>query len=94
MGERSLTVSEAGRRLRADLSAQTLTVTPENGKPETLALGSADNLAAEIANFLEAIETETEPLVTGRAGLEALKVADMIRAAVSAEQSRTGVMDG
>jgi len=93
-GERSLTVSEAGRRLRADLSAQTLTVTPDSGNPETLSFDSVDNLAAEVANFLEAIETETEPLVDGRAGLDALKVADMIRAAVVAEQSRTGVMDG
>jgi predicted dehydrogenase len=93
-GERSLTVNEAGRRLRADLTAQTLTVTPDSGKPETLSFGASDNLAAEIANFLEAIETETDPLVDGRAGLDALKVADMIRAAVAAEQSRTGVMDG
>jgi predicted dehydrogenase len=93
-GERTVTVSEAGRRLRADLSAQTLTVMPESGKPETLAFGPADNLAAEVANFLKSIQTDTQPLVDGRAGLDALKVADMIRAAVIAEQSRTGVMDG
>jgi predicted dehydrogenase len=92
-GERSLTVSETGRRLRADLSAQTLTVTPESGKPEPHTLAPADNLAAEIAAFLESAATGARPMVDGRAGLEALKVAEMIRAAVVAEQSRTGVMD-
>jgi predicted dehydrogenase len=92
--ERSLSVNEAGRKLRADLSAHTLTVTPQSGDPETHELGPADNLAAEIAAFLESVSTGARPLVDGRAGLEALKVAELIRAAVAAEQTRTGVMDG
>lgn len=91
--ERSLTVSEAGRRLRADLAAQTLTVMPESEQPETHALSPADNLAAEIAAFLDSAATGARPMVDGRAGLEALRVAEMIRTAVVAEQSRTGVMD-
>lgn len=93
-GERSLTVVETGRILRADLSSQTLVVTPNGQSPETQEFGAADNLAAEIAGFLECAATGAHPLVDGKAGLEALKVADMVRAAVAAEQSRTGVMDG
>jgi predicted dehydrogenase len=92
--ERSVTVNEAGRRLRADLSAHTLTITPEGGAPETHIFGPADNLAAEIASFLECVATGVRPLVDGKAGVDALKVAEMIRTAVIAEQSRTGVMDG
>lgn len=93
-GERSLTVSETGRELRADLAGQTLTVMPETGDPETREFGSSDNLAAEVAAFLDSVSTGSRPLVDGRAGLEALRVAEMIRAAVAAEQTRTGVMDG
>ena len=91
--ERTVTVNEAGRRLRADLSAHTLTITPTDGTPETYTFGPADNLAAEIASFLNCVATGAKPLVDGRAGLEALEVAQMIRTAVIAEQSRTGVMD-
>lgn len=93
-GERSLTVTETGRRLRADLATQTLTVTPDGADPDTHEFGPADNLAAEIAGFFESVSTGARPLVDGRAGLEALKVADLIRAAIAAEQTITGVMDG
>ncbi len=93
-GERTLTVSETGRRLVADLSRQTLTVSPDSGPSEDQDFGAADNLAAEISAFLDSIASGAEPVVDGRAGLEALKVAEMIRSAVAAERTRTGVMDG
>lgn len=93
-GERSVTAQETGRKLRADLIARTLTVTPEGEDPENHEFPPADNLGAEIAGFLESVSTGAKPLVDGRAGLEALKLADMIRAAIAAEQTRTGVMDG
>lgn len=92
--ERTLTVVETGCRLEADLSRQTLTVTPQSGNPRTHELGPADNLAAEIAAFLHAAATGNRPMVDGRAGLEALRIAEIIRAAVAAERTRTGVMDG
>lgn len=92
--ERSLTVVETGRRLKADLSRQTLTVTPGSADPRIREFGTADNLAAEIAAFLHSVATDSSPMVDGRAGLEALRVAEMIRAAVTAERTRTGVMDG
>jgi predicted dehydrogenase len=92
--ERSLTVVETGRRLKADLSRQTLTVMPGSAHPRTHEFGAADNLAAEIAAFLHSVATGSQPMVDGRAGLESLRVAEMIRAAVLAERARTGVMDG
>lgn len=92
--ERSLTVTETGRTLKADLSQQTLTVTPVSGEAETREFGAADNLAAEIAAFLRSVETGSQPMVDGRAGLDALMVAERIRAAVAAERMHTGVMDG
>lgn len=93
-GERTLTVTEAGRRLVADLGRQTLIVTPESGSATVHEFGAADNLAVEISAFLHSIAVGSDPLVDGRAGLEALKVAEMIRSAVAAERTRTGVMDG
>lgn len=93
-GERSLTVHETGRRLRADLTEQTLLVEPEAGEAKTHAFEAVDNLAAEIAAFLHSISTETKPIVDGEAGRDALKVAEMVRSAVAAERTRTGVMDG
>ena len=80
--------------IRASGSRSAPTITPQGGSPETHTFGPADNLAAEIASFLDCVATGAKPLVDGKAGLEALKVAEMIRTAVIAEQSRTGVMDG
>ena len=92
--ERSVSVTEEGRELRADLTGLTLTITDGPGTPEVRTLDRADNLAAEIADFIDAIRSGRPPIVDGKAGLEALKVADRIRAAIAAEQTRTGVMDG
>jgi predicted dehydrogenase len=69
-------------------------VTPSAGEPGTREFGEADNLAAEIAAFLHSVATGSQPMVDGRAGIDALKVAEMIRAAIAAERTRTGVMDG
>lgn len=91
--ERTVTVNETGRKLRADLAAHTLTITPEGAAAETLTFPKPDNLAAEIASFLDCVATGAKPLVDGKAGLEALTVAEMIRKAVAAEQTPTGVMD-
>lgn len=92
--ERSLIATETGLTVKADLSQQTLTVTPATGEGETRQFGAADNLAAEIAAFLRSVETGSQPMVDGQAGLDALMVAERIRAAVAAERMHTGVMDG
>ena len=84
--QRSISVTEEGRRLTADLSAQTLSIiTGIDGaaSTDTLNLAAADNLAAEVNAFLDSVLTGAPPPVDGVAGLAAIKVADMILAAIS-----------
>jgi predicted dehydrogenase len=77
----------SGCRLTADFAAPGLSVTSHaEGGPienETIPLASADNLAAEIKAFLGSIETGATATVDGRAGLDAVQVADMILAAIA-----------
>jgi predicted dehydrogenase len=85
--ERSITVTEAGRRLVANLAAPELTIlTGSEGAidAERIALPPHDNLAAEVDAFLTSVAAGTPPPVDGRAGLDALKLADMILAAIAA----------
>jgi predicted dehydrogenase len=85
-GARMLTVTEAGRQLTSDLAAQTLAVTTGvqgSAQTDRITFDPADNLAAEIDAFLASVSTGTSPRVDGKAGLDAMKVADMILAAIS-----------
>lgn len=95
---RTISATQAGRQLTADLSAQTLTTATSIGSGaqiETTALTPADNLAAEIDAFLQSIAIGTPPPVDGQAGLDALVVADMIlteiKAGAKAPQKNDGV---
>ncbi len=84
--QRAVSVTEEGRRLTADLSAQTLSImTGSDGaaSTETIKLANADNLAAEVNAFLQSVGSGEPPPVDGRAGLAAMKVADAILAAIS-----------
>ena len=86
VGERVVRVTEQGRALIADFGAPNLTIIDEadgSVRSDALALTRTDSLAAEIADFLESIATGKPPLVGGEAGLDAVKVADMIRAAIA-----------
>jgi predicted dehydrogenase len=84
---RTAEVIMSGCRLTADFAAPGLSVTSHaEGGPienETIPLASADNLAAEIKAFLGSIETGATATVDGRAGLDAVQVADMILAAIA-----------
>lgn len=86
--ERTLAVTEPGRRFAADLGAGSLTVVAADGsgvaKADTIVLPRSDNLAAEIDSFLDCVASGTPPLVDGRAGLDALDVAERILAAIAA----------
>jgi predicted dehydrogenase len=85
--ERSIAVTEAGRRLVANLAAPELTILAgsEGGiSAERIALPPHDNLAAEVDAFLASVAAGTPPPVDGRAGLDALKLADLILAAIAA----------
>ncbi|WP_421723567.1 Gfo/Idh/MocA family protein [Bauldia sp.] len=81
MPERRITVAEPGRQLTADLSAQTLTVSAgsdDGVRVESKSLDRADNLAAEIDAFVTSVTTGSPPVVDGKAGLEAIVVAEQI----------------
>jgi predicted dehydrogenase len=79
--ERIMTVTEDGRRLTADLGRAELAVaTPAAAgiAEERITLPRADNLAAEVDAFLASIATGAPPPVDGRAGLDALRLAEAI----------------
>ena len=80
--ERTIAVTEPGRRLMADLARTELTVISgtEGGgiAEERIALEKGDNLAAEVDAFLASIASGASPVVDGRAGLDALKLAEAI----------------
>jgi predicted dehydrogenase len=85
--ERSIAVTEAGRRLVANLASPELTIlAAADGTVavERIALPPHDNLAAEVDAFLMSVAAGTPPPVDGRAGLDALKLADTILAAIAA----------
>ncbi len=83
--ERIMTVIEDGRRLTADLGRTELTiVTPAAAggvDEERITLPRADSLAAEVDAFLASVATGAPPPVDGRAGLDALRLAEAVLAA-------------
>jgi predicted dehydrogenase len=90
-GQRTLFVSEPGRHLAADLSVQSLVETTraaDGERAHTVQLDRADNLAVEIAHFIESVRTGRKPLVDGKAGLDALAIADEILVAIAAGHRR------
>jgi predicted dehydrogenase len=56
--------------------------------PEELVVAEADPLSRELADFLRAVRTRGEPLVTGEVGRDALALAERVIAA--AEEHRRG----
>jgi predicted dehydrogenase len=87
-GERKLHVSEDSRHFVADFLGPSLTRTGRDGEAsETVNLKAADNLAAEIESFIDCVATGRPPLVDGKAGLDALAVADRILADIAARRT-------
>jgi predicted dehydrogenase len=81
---RTLSVTEEGRRLVADLAATSLTIVTFGGGagPELVPVVARDDLGAEIDAFLSSAAGGPAPVVDGRAGLEALRVAETILDAI------------
>jgi len=79
--KRTLRVVDERGEYRADLGGPSLAFTAGR-QTETIAVEPADNLAAEIAAFLASVRDRTPPVVDGRAGRDAVAVAEMIIAAV------------
>jgi predicted dehydrogenase len=80
--ERTIAVTEPGRRLMADLAKPELTIVSAAAgggvAEERIALDRLDNLAAEVDAFLASVASGAPPQVDGRAGLDALKLAEAI----------------
>ncbi len=91
--ERKLRIFQANTYLSLDLQQKLMTrvrrpeVLPESGLPkvdvEEQSFGQGDALLAEVESFLDAIEQESEPVVTGEDGLYALqtaiRIAELVR---------------
>jgi predicted dehydrogenase len=85
---RMMSVVTPGRCLIADFAGPSLAIVARasatlDGAPggvasETIALPATDNLGDEIAAFLDSVRTGRRPLVDGTAGLDVMRVADMI----------------
>jgi predicted dehydrogenase len=56
--------------------------------PDELFVEAADPLSRELSDFLQAVRTRTEPLVTGEVGRDALALAERVLAA--ADENRRG----
>jgi predicted dehydrogenase len=79
--KRTLRVNADGGEYLADLGGPSLTFTAR-GRSETIPVVAGDNLGAEIAAFLASVKSGEPPLVDGRAGREAVALAEMIIASV------------
>ena len=94
--ERVIRVHEPDRAITADLANRTVSVSrlaPEKGAlknfvTETIEVTPRDALGAEIASFIDGVATRTCLGVDGRAGLDALVVADVIRSEIASSAFR------
>jgi predicted dehydrogenase len=85
-GQRTLTVTERDGQSFADFTTSSLSqVSLRAGLPvsETIAIGRTDALAAEIDGFLGCVASRRPPAVDGAAGLNAVRVAQMITSAIA-----------
>jgi predicted dehydrogenase len=83
--ERRLTITDDHSVYAADLAAPALAIAVRRSHEpaEVITFPPHDNLAAEIAAFLDAIRTGTRPEADGHAGLAAVEVAGLIQAAIA-----------
>jgi predicted dehydrogenase len=94
--ERVIRVHEADRTVTADLANRQVSVSrllPEKGALKNFATETAevmprDALGAEIAAFIDGVSVHTCLGVDGRAGLDALVVADLIRSQIVSSATR------
>lgn len=72
---RTLSVTGSKGIAEIDFGKKTLTIVPESGTEETFDLSSQDALNLELTAFIEAIQTNTAPKISGQDGLNTLKIA-------------------
>lgn len=83
--ERKLTVTDADCVYAADLAAPALVIAERRSREpaEVMSFPPHDNLAAEIAAFINSVRTGEPPEVDGRTGLAAVEIAERIQAAMA-----------
>lgn len=89
--DRVIRVNEADRAVVADLARRTLSVSRDGRdgfKTQTVEVAPHDALGAEIAAFIDGVTTNGPGGVDGRAGLDALVVAERIRAEIASSGLR------
>ena len=94
--ERVIRVHEPDRAITGDLANRTVSVSrlaPEKGAlknfvTETVEVKPRDALGTEIASFIDGVAARTCLGVDGRAGLDALVVADLIRSEIASSAIR------
>jgi len=94
--ERAVRVHEADRTIVADLARGTLAVSRFAPRRDSLAdfatqtieIAPRDALGAEIAAFVDGVASGGSGGVDGRAGLDALVVADLIRSKITSSSNR------
>lgn len=82
--ERTIRAVDGPRVVTADLAARTVTVAEGEARRE-IAVTASDNLALEIASFLDAVANGRPAVVDGAAGLAALVVAERIMGAIAGQ---------
>jgi len=83
--ERKLSVVDEAHVFAADLAGPALAIAERRGSApaEVIGFPPHDSLAAEIAAFLNSIETAERPEADGRVGLAAVAVANRLQAAIA-----------
>ncbi|MCX5515260.1 Gfo/Idh/MocA family protein [Kaistia algarum] len=85
--ERAIRLVEPDRYWTADMAERTVSSfsrTAGLDSREAFSVPPSDNLALEIDSFLDAVATTSRPLVDGKAGLDALMVAEAILRSIAA----------
>jgi len=93
--ERTIRVVDGGRLVVADLAARTVSWTQgDSDDRHEIAVPPSDNLALEIASFLDAAARRRLPVVDGAAGLAALDIAERIMTVIAAQPALAATNNG
>ncbi|MCD7781351.1 MAG: Gfo/Idh/MocA family oxidoreductase [Methanosphaera sp.] len=72
--KRQLNITGVDGIISVDYGDQTLTLYKENNKVENVKIENKEPLKEELRSFINAVQTDTEPEITGQDGYEALRI--------------------